>query len=63
VTCQHLARAGTLRSAKVAVFSRRAAGLNALDDYMKFLRCCAEKFAAEYIVVSLVTDLKPGDAV
>ena len=32
------------------------------DNYMKYLRGCAEKFADEYIDVLLVTYLKP-DAV
>jgi cyclopropane-fatty-acyl-phospholipid synthase len=32
------------------------------DNYMKYLRGCAEKFAGEYIDVHLVTYLKPGAA-
>jgi cyclopropane-fatty-acyl-phospholipid synthase len=32
------------------------------DNYMKYLRGCAEKFANEYIDVRLVTYLKPGAA-
>jgi cyclopropane-fatty-acyl-phospholipid synthase len=32
------------------------------DNYMKYLRGCAEKFADEYIDVHLVTYLKPGAA-
>jgi cyclopropane-fatty-acyl-phospholipid synthase len=32
------------------------------DNYMKYLRGCAEKFAGEYIDVRLVTYLKPGAA-
>lgn len=32
------------------------------DNYMKYLRGCAEKFAGEYIDVLLVTYLKPGAA-
>ena len=32
------------------------------NNYMKYLRGCAEKFASEYIDVHLVTYLKPGTA-
>ena len=32
------------------------------NNYMKYLRGCAEKFADEYIDVQLVTYLKPGAA-
>jgi cyclopropane-fatty-acyl-phospholipid synthase len=32
------------------------------DNYMKYLRGCAQKFADEYIDVHLVTYLKPGAA-
>jgi cyclopropane-fatty-acyl-phospholipid synthase len=32
------------------------------DNYMKYLRGCAEKFADGYIDVHLVTYLKPGAA-